>query len=493
MPKVKRALISVSDKTGVVEFAKALAEMGVEIISTGGTAKALSDAGIKVTGISEVTGFPEMMEGRVKTLHPAVHGGLLADRSKPDHMRQIEEQGIRPIDLVAVNLYPFARTVARPDVTLEDAIENIDIGGPSMVRSASKNFASVTIVVDPSDYDSVLQELRANEGEVSCDTRAGLATKAFTHTAAYDTMISSYLQGKFMPEEAFPAWIDLRFEKTQELRYGENPHQKGAFYKTPGYSGPGIASAKQLSGKELSYNNIWDSNAALELVKEFEGTAAAIIKHTNPCGVALGDPVADSVPSAPQERPRPVQARPRPPATHRCAADRLATACRHRARRVPTDCVDADDVGPCALRVVIGSAPSVGRGSTPGRDCARRARAQSPGTDATRRRQCGRCPPRRTGRAGSGSCRRPPSGRAAPPGVSRHAHSDRWVSRTRARARPASRRSSAAPAAAAPAAGLRRRRCMGDPMTRWQMIARPIEACKRSLYVILPKIIGGCA
>ena len=287
MPKVKRALISVSDKTGVVEFAKALADMGVEIISTGGTAKALSDAGIKVTGISEVTGFPEMMEGRVKTLHPAVHGGLLADRSKPDHMRQIEEQGIRPIDLVAVNLYPFARTVARPDVTLEDAIENIDIGGPSMVRSASKNFASVTIVVDPSDYDSVLQELRANEGEVSCDTRAGLATKAFTHTAAYDTMISSYLQGKFMPEEAFPAWIDLRFEKTQELRYGENPHQKGAFYKTPGYSGPGIASAKQLSGKELSYNNIWDSNAALELVKEFDEPACVIVKHANPCGVAV--------------------------------------------------------------------------------------------------------------------------------------------------------------------------------------------------------------
>lgn len=200
MPKVKRALISVSDKTGVVEFAKGLADMGVEIISTGGTAKALSDAGIKVTGISEVTGFPEMMEGRVKTLHPAVHGGILADRSKPDHMRQIAEQGIEPIDLVAVNLYPFAKTVAKPEVTLGEAIENIDIGGPSMVRSAAKNFASVTIVVDPADYDAVLRELRGNDGETSYDTRARLATKAFAHTAAYDTMISNYLQAKFTPE-----------------------------------------------------------------------------------------------------------------------------------------------------------------------------------------------------------------------------------------------------------------------------------------------------
>lgn len=198
MPKVKRALVSVSDKTGVIEFVKALKEMGVEIISTGGTAKALSEAGIDVSGISEVTGFPEMMEGRVKTLHPAVHGGLLADRSKPDHMRQLEEQGITPIDLVAVNLYPFARTIAKPGVTLDDAIENIDIGGPSMVRSSAKNFASVTIIVDPVDYDIVIKELKENNGETTYNTRAKLATKAFTHTAAYDNTISNYLKSKFM-------------------------------------------------------------------------------------------------------------------------------------------------------------------------------------------------------------------------------------------------------------------------------------------------------
>lgn len=198
MPKIKRALVSVSDKTGVAEFAKALSDMGIEIISTGGTAKSLSEAGVKVTGISEVTGFPEMMEGRVKTLHPAVHGALLADRSKPDHMRQIAEQGIEPIDLVCVNLYPFAKTIATPGVTLEEAIENIDIGGPSMVRSSAKNFASVTIVVDPADYVIVLNEIREN-GETTYETRARLATKAFTHTAEYDTMISGYLRSKFSP------------------------------------------------------------------------------------------------------------------------------------------------------------------------------------------------------------------------------------------------------------------------------------------------------
>ncbi len=286
MSKIKRALISVSDKTGVVEFAKALSDMGVEIISTGGTSKALADAGVKVVGISEVTGFPEMMEGRVKTLHPRVHGGLLADRTKPEHLAQAESQGIKMIDLVAVNLYPFAKTVAHPDVTLADAIENIDIGGPSMVRSASKNFASVTIIVDPADYDTVLSELKANDGETTYDTRAKLATKAFTHTAAYDTTISNYMQSKFMPQEEFPRIVSLQFEKVQDLRYGENPHQNAAFYKTPGYSGPGLASAKQLNGKELSFNNIWDTNAALDLVKEFTAPACVIVKHTNPCGVA---------------------------------------------------------------------------------------------------------------------------------------------------------------------------------------------------------------
>lgn len=197
MPGINRALISVSDKEGVVEFAKTLSDMGIEIISTGGTAKTLSEAGIKVTGISEVTGFPEMMEGRVKTLHPAVHGGLLADRSKPDHMRQIEEQGIKPIDLVAVNLYPFAKTIANPDVSLQDAIENIDIGGPSMVRSSAKNFASVTIIVDPIDYNKVLEEIQSGNGETSYETRSKLAAKAFAHTAAYDTMISAFFKEKF--------------------------------------------------------------------------------------------------------------------------------------------------------------------------------------------------------------------------------------------------------------------------------------------------------
>lgn len=197
MQQIKRALISVSDKEGVVEFAKALANMGIEIISTGGTAKTLAESGIKVTGISEVTGFPEMMEGRVKTLHPAVHGGLLADRSKPDHMRQIEEQGIKPIDLVAVNLYPFAKTIANPDVSLQDAIENIDIGGPSMVRSSAKNFASVTIIVDPNDYRKVLEEIKTADGETSYETRSKLAAKAFSHTAAYDTMISAFFKDKF--------------------------------------------------------------------------------------------------------------------------------------------------------------------------------------------------------------------------------------------------------------------------------------------------------
>lgn len=294
MPTIERALISVSDKTGVVEFAKALAKMGVEIVSTGGTAKTLSEAGIDVIGISDITGFPEMMEGRVKTLHPAVHGGLLADRSKADHMRQIEDMGIKPIDLVAVNLYPFAKTVAKPNVSLKDAIENIDIGGPSMVRSASKNFASVTIVIDPNDYPTIIDEMLKTGGETTYETRSRLAAKAFTHTAAYDTMISSYMQSKFMPQEAFPAIVDMTFEKVQDLRYGENPHQKGAFYRTPGYSGPGIASAKQISGKELSFNNIWDTNAALELVKEFEEPACVIVKHANPCGVAAAAGLSDA-------------------------------------------------------------------------------------------------------------------------------------------------------------------------------------------------------
>ncbi|MDO8684793.1 MAG: bifunctional phosphoribosylaminoimidazolecarboxamide formyltransferase/IMP cyclohydrolase [Armatimonadota bacterium] len=292
--KVRRALVSVSDKTGVVEFVKELQKKGVEIISTGGTAKALSEAGVNVIGISDVTGFPEMLEGRVKTLHPAVHGGILADRTKPDHMKTIEEHGIKPIDMVVVNLYPFAKTVAKPDVTLEDAVENIDIGGPSMVRSAAKNFAAVAIVVDPADYPIVLDEI-GNTGGVSEATRARLSAKAYAHTSAYDWMITNYLSAKFAPEDAaFPKEIDLRFEKVQDLRYGENPHQKAAFYREPGTAEPSVATAKQLSGKELSFNNIYDLNAAFELVKEFDGPAIAIIKHTNPCGCCMAPTLAEA-------------------------------------------------------------------------------------------------------------------------------------------------------------------------------------------------------
>jgi phosphoribosylaminoimidazolecarboxamide formyltransferase/IMP cyclohydrolase len=294
MPKIRRALISVSDKSGVVEFAVDLKGLVEEIYSTGGTADVLAAAGIPIKPVTELTNFSEMLDGRVKTLHPAVHGGILADRSKPEHMETIEKHGIKPIDMVVVNLYPFAKTVAKPDVSLQEAIENIDIGGPAMIRSAAKNFASVAVVVDPADYPAVIEEMKRDGGSLSYETRARLATNAFTHTAAYDAMISGYLQGKFAAAENFPEAIDLRFEKVQALRYGENPHQKAAFYRTPGYSGPGIAAAKQLSGKEISYNNIWDANGALELVKEFDAPACVIIKHANPCGGAVADNLSEA-------------------------------------------------------------------------------------------------------------------------------------------------------------------------------------------------------
>jgi len=303
--KIRRALVSVSDKTGVVEFAKELAAMGVEIISTGGTAKALSDAGIKVIGISDVTGFPEMLEGRVKTLHPAVHGGILADRSKPEHMKTIKEHGIEPIDLVCVNLYPFAQTVAKPDVTLEEAVENIDIGGPSMIRSAAKNFAAVAVVVDPADYGPILEEMRASGGTISAATRARLSAKAYRQTSDYDWMITSYLSSRFAeePKSAFPTDVQLRLEKVQDLRYGENPHQKAAFYRIPGAKEPSVSTAVQIHGKELSFNNIYDLNAALELVKEFAEPAIAIIKHTNPCGCAVAEELAEAYVMARQADP----------------------------------------------------------------------------------------------------------------------------------------------------------------------------------------------
>lgn len=297
---VKRALISVSDKTGISEFASELAALGYEIISTGGTAKSLREAGLAVLDISDVTGFPEMMDGRVKTLHPKVHGGILHIRSNAQHVKAAQENGIEPIDLVCVNLYPFRQTIARPDVTVELAIENIDIGGPSMVRSAAKNYRDVIILVDPSDYTSVLNSLKST-GDVSLAERARLATRAFAHTAAYDAAISSWLEANVVDEgsrEAFPENLALGYSRVQTLRYGENPHQGAAFYAEAGFTGLSLARANQLAGKELSYNNIMDLDAALGLVLEFDEPACAIIKHTNPCGLAVRGSAAEAFTAA---------------------------------------------------------------------------------------------------------------------------------------------------------------------------------------------------
>ena len=293
MARIERALISVSDKAGVAEFARGLCDLGVEILSTGGTARALEGAGIPVTPVDAVTGFPEMMEGRVKTLHPAVHGGLLADRSKPEHMEQLARQGFRPIDLVAVSLYPFAATVARADCSFEDAVEDIDIGGPSMIRSAAKNHAAVTVVTSAGDYAGVLAEMREHGGETLPATRRRLARQAFSHTAAYDAAIAAYLTDH-TPEDGFPETLVFGVTRIQNLRYGENPHQRAAFYADPVRTEPSAAAARQLHGKELSFINLLDMDAALELVKEFDAPACAIIKHTNPCGCAVGETVLDA-------------------------------------------------------------------------------------------------------------------------------------------------------------------------------------------------------
>ncbi len=295
---IKQALISVSDKTGVLEFAQGLAAQGVKLLSTGGTAKMLRDAGLEVTEIGDYTGFPEMLDGRVKTLHPKVHGGILARRDLPEHLATIEQHGIPMIDLVCVNLYPFAATIAKPGVTLEDAIENIDIGGPAMVRSSAKNYNGVAIVTDPEDYAPLLAEMKANGGALQLATRFGLAKKAFTHTARYDSMIANWLTGldegaEAKPAEAaplpaiFPAKLQLAFDRTEILRYGENSHQSAAFYREPNPVAGSIAAYTQLQGKELSYNNIADSDAAWECVKAFDVPACVIIKHANPCGVAI--------------------------------------------------------------------------------------------------------------------------------------------------------------------------------------------------------------
>ncbi|MGO8830882.1 MAG: bifunctional phosphoribosylaminoimidazolecarboxamide formyltransferase/IMP cyclohydrolase [Steroidobacteraceae bacterium] len=285
---VRRALLSVSDKTGIVEFARELKERGIELLSTGGTAKLLVRHGISVKEVAEHTGFPEIMGGRLKTLHPKIHGGLLGRRGVDEAV--MREHGIEPIDLLAVNLYPFAATVARPDCSYDDAVENIDIGGPAMVRAAAKNHASVTVVVDPGDYRGLLDELAANQGATRIVVRQKLAAKAFAHTAQYDAMVSAYFTGAIGgASPTFPDDLNLSFRKRSDLRYGENPHQQAAFYSDPRAIGASVAQARQLQGKELSYNNIADGDTALECVRQFEAPACVIVKHANPCGVALAD------------------------------------------------------------------------------------------------------------------------------------------------------------------------------------------------------------
>ena len=296
MSVIKTALLSVSDKTGLIEFARGLASFGVAMLSTGGTAKLLRDSGISVTEVSDHTGFPEMLDGRVKTLHPKVHGGILARRDVPAHVEAIKSAGIAPIDLVVVNLYPFSQTVARAGCTLDEAIENIDIGGPAMVRSAAKNHAHVAVVTDPADYAAILGEMRAANGAVGETTRFRLAQKAFSHTAAYDGAISNYLTalGTDGARAAFPQRLNLNFELAQTLRYGENPHQNAAFYRDLEPAPGSLARYVQLQGKELSYNNIADADAAWECVKTFEQPACVIIKHANPCGVAVAGSTLDA-------------------------------------------------------------------------------------------------------------------------------------------------------------------------------------------------------
>lgn len=284
---VKRALISVSDKTGVVDFAKGLVKLGYEIISTGGTAKTLSDNGVKNIGISEITGFEECLDGRVKTLHPAVHAGLLAMRGNPKHMSQLQKLNINTIDVVCVNLYPFKQTVMKEGVSLAEAVENIDIGGPTMLRSAAKNYQDVVVAVDPQDYGEIINRLKENT--LDRDYRLRLMYKVFRHTAVYDSLISNYLADKLGLE--FPCEIAFPYEKVQSLRYGENPHQRAAFYKEPLPVAGSLAQAQQLHGKELSYNNINDANGALDLLREFTQPAVVAVKHTNPCGVSVAEDI----------------------------------------------------------------------------------------------------------------------------------------------------------------------------------------------------------
>lgn len=291
MAKVQRALISISNKEGIVEFAQGLKALGIEIISTGGTAKALKEGSIEVREVSDYTGFPELLGGRLKTLHPKIHGGLLWRRESEKDRKEIETNDIESIDMVVVNLYPFEETVLRSDVSFEEAIENIDIGGPTMLRSAAKNFRDVVVIVDPSDYPAVLNELKTSDNEVSIETKYNLARKAFSHTARYDTLISEYLNRQAKQREAFPQFLNFSFLKLNDLRYGENPHQKAAIYRDPLYTGLSIVDAKILQGKEMSYNNYLDASAAIELVREFDEPSCVIVKHNNPCGVAVGETI----------------------------------------------------------------------------------------------------------------------------------------------------------------------------------------------------------
>ncbi|MBI3712115.1 MAG: bifunctional phosphoribosylaminoimidazolecarboxamide formyltransferase/IMP cyclohydrolase [Burkholderiales bacterium] len=290
---IKQALLSVSDKTGVLEFARELNAMGVKLLSTGGTAKLLADNGLPVTEVADYTGFPEMLDGRVKTLHPKVHGGILARRDFPEHQAALEKHGIPTIDMVVVNLYPFQATVAKAECSLEDAIENIDIGGPTMLRSSAKNHKDVVVICDPADYSVVLAEMKANQNTVAYDTKFMLAKKVFAHTAQYDGAITNYLTSlgedkAHTTRSAYPQTLNMHFEKVQEMRYGENPHQSASFYRDLNPVAGALANYTQLQGKELSYNNIADADAAWECVKSFESTACVIVKHANPCGVAMG-------------------------------------------------------------------------------------------------------------------------------------------------------------------------------------------------------------
>lgn len=287
----KRALLSVSDKTGILAFAEQLEALGYEILSTGGTMSHLKENGVAVTAVDEVTGFPEIMEGRVKTLNPFIHGGILAKRDSESHVAEMKKHEIQPIDIVCVNLYPFKETISKPDVSVADAIENIDIGGPAMLRASAKNHQFVTVIVDSADYEEVTEQLKA-KGETTLATRRRLAAKVFRHTAAYDALISNYMT--VLAEEEFPETVTQTYELKQPLRYGENPHQKAAFYSRPLGSEFSIAYAEQLHGKELSYNNIQDANAAIQIVKEFEAPAAVAVKHMNPCGVGTADSIASA-------------------------------------------------------------------------------------------------------------------------------------------------------------------------------------------------------